>query len=153
MIDNDTNKYFDIAFKEAKKSFHKGEIPVGAVIVKKGQIISTAHNLKETKNCSLYHAEMIAIKKAAKKLNNWRLNECDIYVTLEPCEMCAAAIKQARIRNVFSAISNDDENIHNNVLNIFKTDKSNPQVNLYNDLRIKDGERILKDFFISTRNK
>lgn len=144
--------FFSRAFEEAKKSFEIGEIPVGAVIVKNGKIISTGFNEKESNNCCLYHAELTAIKNASKVLNNWRLIDCDIYVTLEPCEMCAAAIKQARISNVYCAISNDDEVIHNNVLNILKKDKSNPQVNLYNDQCVEEGRKILKDFFISTRN-
>lgn len=144
--------FFSRAFEEAKKSFEIGEIPVGAVIVKDGKIISTGFNEKESNNCCLYHAELTAIKNASKVLNNWRLIDCDIYVTLEPCEMCAAAIKQARISNIYCAISNDDEVIHNNVLNILKKDKSNPQVNLYNDQCVEEGRKILKDFFISTRN-
>lgn len=144
--------FFSRAFEEAKKSFEIGEIPVGAVIVKDGRIISTGFNEKESNNCCLYHAELTAIKNASKVLNNWRLIDCDIYVTLEPCEMCAAAIKQARISNIYCAISNDDEVIHNNVLNILKKDKSNPQVNLYNDQCVEEGRKILKDFFISTRN-
>ena len=144
--------FFSRAFEEAKKSFEIGEIPVGAVIVKDGKIISTGFNEKESNNCCLCHAELTAIKNASKVLNNWRLIDCDIYVTLEPCEMCAAAIKQARISNIYCAISNDDEVIHNNVLNILKKDKSNPQVNLYNDQCVEEGRKILKDFFISTRN-
>ena len=76
------------ALKEAKKADAKKEIPVGAVIVKKGNIIARAHNLKETKQTALAHAEILAIQKANKKLDNWRLIDCDIYVTLEPCNMC-----------------------------------------------------------------
>ncbi len=146
-------KFFQQAFEEARKSLHNGEIPVGAVIVKNGVIISTGHNQKEEKQCILEHAELIAIREASKKMNNWRLIDCDLYVTLEPCEMCAAAIKQARISNVYSALANDDINIHNNVLSIFSKDKSNPQVNLINNLAINESREILKDFFISTRNK
>ena len=149
---NDKKRFFDKAFNEAQKALKKGEVPVGAVIVKNGKIISTAYNSKETKRCALFHAELNAIKKASKRLKSWRLIDCDIYVTLEPCEMCAAAIKQARIKNVFSAISNDDINAHNSVLNILNKDKSNPQVKLYNNLEVEKGRKILKDFFISTRN-
>lgn len=145
--------FFHIAFEEAKKAMKQGEIPVGAVIVKNGEIISTAHNEKETKKCTICHAEILAIEKASTILNNWRLNDCEIYVTLEPCEMCASAIKQARISKIFSAISNDDENIHNNVLSILKKDKSNPQVELYNDLFPTESKKLLNEFFISTREK
>lgn len=149
----ENKEIFDIAFEEAEKSFHKGEVPVGAVIVRKGEIISTAHNLKETKQSVLEHAELIAIKLAAEKIHNWRLMDCDIYVTLEPCEMCAAAIKQSRIKRIFSAVSNDDEKIHNNVLAILAKDKSNPPVELVNDLDVERGNAILKEFFMSTRIK
>lgn len=147
------NKFFDIAFNEAYKSFHNNEIPVGAVIVKNGKVISTAHNNKEKSKCVLDHAELIAIREASKILNNWRLIDCDIYVTLEPCEMCASAIKQSRIKNIYSAISNDDKNIHNRVLEILSKDKSNPQVKLYNDLDTSRAKKILTDFFNLTRNK
>lgn len=148
---NNREYFFNRAFEEANKSLKLGEIPVGAVIVKDGIIISTGYNEKESQNCALCHAELTAIKKASEVLNNWRLIDCDIYVTLEPCEMCASAIKQARISNIYSALSNDDENIHNNVLNILKKDKSNPEVNLYNDQCVDLGRNILKEFFISTR--
>lgn len=147
------SKYFDLAFGEAYKSFHNGEVPVGVVIVKNGEVISTAHNIKENSQCILDHAELIAIRKASKKLNNWRLIDCDLYVTLEPCEMCAAAIKQCRIKNVYCAISNDDQIIHSRVLDILSRDKSNPQVNLYNDLDTLRGKKILSEFFNLTRNK
>lgn len=146
-------EYMLLALEEAKKSFHKGEVPVGAVIVKDDKVISTGYNLKEKKRSVLKHAELIAINKASKKLDNWRLNDCDIYVTLEPCEMCAAAIKQARISNIYSALSNDDEIIHNRVLNILEKDKANPQVNIFNDLEKTKSKKMLNEFFISTRNK
>lgn len=145
-------KFFERAFLEAEKALSIGEVPVGVVIVKNGKIISTAHNEKEKKKCALYHAELLAIKKATKKIHNWRLNDCDIYVTLEPCEMCASAIKQSRITNIYSALSNDDKNIHKNVLNILKSDKANPQVNLYNDLFSAKEVELLKSFFNSQRN-
>lgn len=145
--------FFELAFLEAKQSFKNGEIPVGAVIVKDGKVISTGHNMKEKNNSVLEHAELIAINKASKKLKNWRLIDCDIYITLEPCEMCASAIKQARISNIYCALSNDDKNIHNNVLSILQKDKSNPQVNLFNDLSAEEAKRILKEFFVLRRDK
>lgn len=144
--------FFDVAFKEAEKAFNILEVPIGAVIVQNGKIISTGHNQKELKNCALEHAELIAIRKASQKAKNWRLTDCDIFVTMEPCEMCAAAIKSARIRNIYSALANDDENIHNNVLNILKQDKSNPQVNLINNLDIKRGKEMIEKFFYQQRH-
>ena len=94
---NDDIKFMKIALEEAQKAFKKGEIPVGAVIVKDGIIVSKAHNLKETKNNAIKHAEIIAIEKACAKLHNWRLIDCEMYVTLEPCMMCTGAIIQSRI--------------------------------------------------------
>ena len=94
-------KYMKEALKEAKKAYEKDEIPVGAVIVKDGKIIARAHNMKEEKNDTTKHAEIIAIQKASKKINSWRLNNCEMYVTLEPCTMCAAAISFARIEKLY----------------------------------------------------
>ena len=99
-LDKQDNKYMKEALKEAQKSYNKEEIPVGAVIVKDGKIIGRGHNLKETKNDTTNHAEIIAIKKASKKLKSWRLTGCTMYVTLEPSTMCAGALIQARLDKV-----------------------------------------------------
>ena len=92
------------ALKEAEKAYNKGEVPVGAVIVKDGKIISRGHNLKEIKKDTIMHAEIIAIEKASKKLDAWRLENCDIYVTMEPCPMCMGAIINSRIRKIYYGI-------------------------------------------------
>ncbi|MDE5540081.1 MAG: nucleoside deaminase, partial [Bacilli bacterium] len=94
-------KFMKEALKEARKAYNKEEIPVGAVIVKNGEIIARAYNLKETKKDTINHAEILAIKKASKKLNSWRLTDCEMYVTLEPCSMCAGALIQSRISKVY----------------------------------------------------
>ena len=96
-------EFLDLAIKYAYKAYRIKEVPVGAVIVKDNKIIGFGYNKKEKNNSVLEHAELNAIKMAQKKLNNWRLNDCDIYVSLDPCPMCASAIKQARIKNVYSA--------------------------------------------------
>lgn len=93
------NEFMDIAIQLAKESGN--DMPIGAVVVKNGEIISTAHNQKEVNNDISAHAEIIALRQAAQKLNNWRLNGCDIYVTLEPCPMCLWAIIQSRIDNIY----------------------------------------------------
>ena len=92
--------YLDEAIKQAKIAFKKNEVPIGAVIVKDNKIIAKAYNLREKKQNALYHAEIIAINKACKKLKSWRLNDCTMYVTLEPCSMCAGAILNSRLDKV-----------------------------------------------------
>jgi len=100
-------KYMKFAIKEAKKAFKKNEVPIGAVIVKNGKVISKAYNKKEKHNIATHHAEILAINKACKKLKNWRLNECTLYVTVEPCRMCCGAIIQSRIKKVVYGVKND----------------------------------------------
>lgn len=102
--------FMNEAIKEAIKAYKKDEVPVGVIIVKKNKIISKAHNLIETKKDATMHAEIIAIKKASKKLKNWRLNDCEMYVTLEPCLMCQKAIELSRIKKVYFSTSKNDNN-------------------------------------------
>ena len=95
------NNFMDIALKQAQIAYKKKEVPVGAIIERNGVIIAKAHNLRHTKRVSTFHAELIAIEKACKKLKKWQLDDCNLYVTLEPCLMCAGAIINARIKNVY----------------------------------------------------
>ena len=105
-------KFMKEALIEAKKSLEIDEVPIGAVIVKNDKILARAHNLKNQSNSSLAHAEIIAINIACKKLQNWRLNDCDIYITLEPCPMCASAIKQSRISRIYYGVESSNANNH-----------------------------------------
>lgn len=146
-------KYMDIAFVEAEKAFKCGEVPVGAVIVKDGKIIAKAYNKKEKTRCSVNHAEILAIKQASKKIKNWRLHDCDLYVTLEPCPMCASAIKQARIKNVYSALPNKDSNNYYLISRIFEKDLTNSAVNFVNELACEKSEKLLQKFFDKRRKK
>lgn len=108
---NKDEYYMNIAYKEALKAYKEGEIPVGAIIVdKNGKIISRGFNIKENKKDVTGHAEIVAIKKAEKKLNNWRLDDCKIYVTLEPCLMCSSAIFQSKIKEIFVGCKRSDKN-------------------------------------------
>ena len=100
-------KFMREALKEARKAYEKDEIPVGAIIVKDGKIISRAYNSRESSKNAIAHAEVLAIKKACKKLDAWRLLDCEMYVTLEPCPMCAGAIINSRISKIY--IGTDDE--------------------------------------------
>ena len=118
MLMND-EKYMDIALQEAIKAYKKEEIPVGAVIVKNGKVISKAYNKKNESNRVKDHAEILAIDKANRKLRNWRLEDCEIYVTLEPCPMCASAIEQARIKRIITGAvnkNNETAKISENIL-------------------------------------
>lgn len=101
------NKFMILAKKEAFKAFKHGDFPVGAVIVKDGKVISKAYNKKCFNNISVYHAEILAIIKACKKLNSWRLNDCTIYVTLEPCPMCMSAIVESRISKIVYLVNSN----------------------------------------------
>ena len=145
-------KFMDEAFKCAKKAFDYNEVPIGAVIVKDNLIIGSAYNKKESINCCTAHAEILAIEEASKSINNWRLENCDIYITLDPCPMCASAIKQARIRNVYSALSNSDTKNSDIINKIFEKDDTNPRVNFVSNIDSTKSKIILNKFFKKQRN-
>lgn len=140
-------KFMNEALKEARKAYEKLEIPVGAVIVKNRKIISRAHNLKETKQTATAHAEILAIQKANKKLNNWRLIDCDMYVTLEPCSMCMGAIVSSRIKNIY--IGTLDQKKEEKI-DIQKY-KEEYDVNIKYGICGAECESILKEFFKDLR--
>ena len=146
-------KFLDLAFKYAEKAYKNNEVPIGAVIVKDNEVIGYGYNQKEKKNSVLEHAEIIAIRMASKKLNNWRLDDCDIYITLDPCPMCASAIKQSRIKNIYSALSNLDEENKKVVVDILKRDKTNPEVKLITNIEPDKSKKILNSFFNIKRDK
>lgn len=150
----DNNEYFmSKAILEAKKAFKKDEAPIGAVIVKDGVIISKAHNLRETKNNALYHAEILAIDKACKKLGSWRLVDCDLYVTLEPCLMCAGAIMQARVKNVFFGASDPKGGAFGSSINLNEIKTINHHPNITCGILKDECSQLLKDFFKKKREK
>ncbi len=139
------------ALKEAKKAYRKLEIPVGAVIVKNGEIIAKAHNKKESKKDTTKHAEILAIQEASKKLDNWRLMDCEMYVTLEPCPMCAGAIIQSRIKKVYIGTMDEKTGACGSVLNLLKDYKFNHEVEVEIGIMQKDCEELLKQFFKELR--
>ena len=140
------------AIKEAKKAYNKKEAPIGAVIVYGNKIISRGYNLRENKKNSLMHAEIIAINKACKKLKSWRLDECDLYVTLEPCPMCAGAIIQSRIKNIFFGASDIKSGCAESKINLFEKGKFNHNVNVVGHILESECAQLLKDFFTELRN-
>ena len=144
-------KYMKEALKEAKKAYNKLEIPVGAIIIKDGKIIARAHNIKEEKKDTTKHAEMIAIQKASKKLDSWRLNDCEMYVTLEPCSMCAGAIIQSRIKKVYIGTMDKKTGACGSVLNLLQDYKFNHMVEVEKEICKDECEKILKDFFKELR--
>ena len=148
---NQTERFMNEALKEAKKAYKKLEIPVGAVIVKDGEIIARAHNVKEEKNDATKHAEILAIQKASKKLEKWRLNDCEMYVTLEPCSMCAGAMIQARLKKVYIGTMDEKTGACGSVLNLPKDYKFNHSVEIEYGILQPECEKILKDFFKELR--
>ena len=141
------NKFMKQALKEAKKAYEKLEVPVGAVIVKDGKIIARAHNLKETKTDTTKHAEILAIQKASKKLESWRLLDCEMYITLEPCSMCAGAIINSRIKKIYIGALDGKTGAAGSVLNLFEDYKFNHKVEVEKGVMQEECENILKDFF------
>ncbi len=144
-------KFMKEALKEAKKAYEKLEVPVGCVIVKDGKIISRAYNLKETKYDTTKHAEILAIQKASKKLKSWRLIDCEMYVTLEPCSMCAGAIINSRIKKVYIGSMDKKTGACGSVFNIFADYKFNHKVELETGILQGECENILKNFFKDLR--
>ncbi len=144
-------KFMKAALKEAKKAYDKLEVPVGAVIVKDGKIIARAHNLKETKFDTTKHAEILAIQKASKKLNSWRLLDCEMYVTLEPCSMCAGALINSRIKKVYIGASDEKTGAVGSVFNLLDDYTFNHKVEYEKGVLQDECESILKDFFKKLR--
>ena len=139
------------ALKEAKKAYRKKEVPIGAVIVYKNKIIARGYNLREKKKNSLLHAEIVAINKACKKLKTWRLDECDMYITLEPCPMCSGAIIQSRIKNIFFGVDDIKSGCANSKVNLFKKGLFNHDVNVTGGLLNSECSQLLKEFFKELR--
>lgn len=146
-------KFMKEALKEAQKSYKKEEIPVGAIIVKDGKIIAKGHNLKETKTDPTKHAEIIAIQKACKKLQTWRLTGCTMYVTLEPCSMCAGSLIQARIDKVVIGTMDEKTGACGSVLNLLADYKFNHIVQIETGIMQEECKKILQQFFKELRAK
>ncbi len=144
-------KYMQEALKEAKKAAEKLEVPVGCVIVKDGEIIARAHNQKETKTDTTKHAEILAIQKASKKLQAWRLLDCEMYVTLEPCSMCAGAMIQSRIKKVYIGAMDEKTGACGSVLNLLQDYPFNHIVEIETGIEKEKCEQVLKEFFKKLR--
>ncbi len=148
-------KFMKAALKEATKAYSKEEVPVGAVIVKDNKIIARAHNLKETSLNAVSHAEILAIQKACKKLGSWRLTDCDMYVTLEPCTMCTGALINARIRKLYIGTNDPKTGACGSRINLIEDIEFNHKIEVEREIMQEECEKILKDFFkiLRERNK
>lgn len=141
------------AVRQAKKAAAIGETPIGAVIVRDGEIIARGYNKRETKKNALLHAEIIAIDKACRKLGGWRLPRCDMYVTLEPCPMCAGAIINSRIENVYFGAYDKKSGCAGSAADLFQKGLFNHNVNITGGIMEKEYAALLSDFFKKLRNK
>ena len=148
-------KYMKEALKQAKKAYALGEVPIGCVIVHEGKIIGRGYNRRNTDKNTLAHAEITAINKASKVIGDWRLEECTLYVTLEPCQMCAGAIVQARIPEVVMGCMNPKAGCAGSILNILEMPQFNHQVKVTRGILEEECSQMLKTFFeeLRIRNK
>lgn len=145
-------KFMKLAIKEAKKALELNEVPVGCVIVKNNTVIARAHNLRESKKNSLMHAEIIAIDKACKKVENFRLEDCTMYVTLEPCLMCSGAIVQSRIKRLCFGAADKKYGAVKSIANVLEL-PSNHSVQVDCEIFEKECSDIIKEFFKGLRLK
>lgn len=146
-------KYMSEALKQAKKAYALDEVPIGCVIVYDNKIIARGYNRRNTDKTTLAHAEITAIKKACKKLGDWRLEECTMYITLEPCPMCAGAIVQARIPKVIVGSMNAKAGCAGSVLNLLNESRFNHQVEFVNGVMEEECTGMLQSFFKELRSK
>ena len=146
-------KYMKEAIKQAKKAAVIGDVPIGCVIVEDDKIIARAYNQRNKKKTTLAHAELLAIQKASKKVNDWRLEDCTMYITLEPCQMCAGAIVQARIPKVVIGAMNPKAGCAGSILNLFTMKQFNHQVQTTYGVCEAECSQILKQFFAGLRKR
>lgn len=146
-------QFMRAAMQEADKARELDEVPIGAVIVHNDEIIATGHNLRETSQSSLSHAELIAIEEANRKIGSWRLEDCTLYVTLEPCPMCAGAIVQSRVKRVVFGASDPKAGCAGTLMNLLQEERFNHQVELTCGVLEQECGDLLRDFFRALRNR
>lgn len=149
---NSNEKYMQAAYQEALKAFKKNEVPIGCVIVCDDKIIAKGHNLRNTKKNALCHAEIIAINRACKKLKRWILDDCTLYVTMEPCVMCAGSIIQARIKKVVYGIPQSRYGCAGTLVNLFTDYKFNNSPLLEKGIMEEENRELIHRFFTSIRD-
>ena len=148
-----TNKFMLEAIKEAKKAELLDEVPIGCVIVKDNKIISRGHNVRESKNNPVGHAEIIAITKASKKLNSWRLTDCELYVTIEPCIMCSGAIIQSRIKTVYYGAKDYKGGAFGSSIDVLKAENINHHPEIVGGVLEQECSELISRYFKNKREK
>lgn len=152
MADTD-EKYMREAIRQAKKAYVLGEVPIGCVIVYEGKIIGRGYNRRTIDKNTLAHAELIAIKKASRKMDDWRLEGCTMYVTLEPCQMCSGAIVQSRMTRVVVGCMNPKAGCAGSILNLLQMEEFNHQAELTTGVLEEECSQMMKSFFKELREK
>ncbi|KRL91218.1 cytidine-deoxycytidylate deaminase [Lactobacillus kalixensis DSM 16043] len=154
MSSEDKKKYMQLAFEEAKKAEKQDEVPIGAIIVDPdGNVIGRGYNRRELDQDSTQHAEIIAIREACQHLGTWRLIDCSLFVTLEPCPMCAGAIINSRVRTVYFGALDPKAGAAGSVVDLFAVEKFNHHPQVYRGLFREQASQMLKDFFREIRRK
>ena len=146
-------KFMKEAIRQAKKAYELGEVPIGCVIVYEGIIIGRGYNRRTIDKNTLAHAEMLAIKKASKVMNDWRLEDCTMYVTLEPCQMCSGAIVQSRMKKVVIGCMNPKAGCAGSILNLLQMEEFNHQVEIEIGVLEEECSNLMKNFFKELREK
>lgn len=146
-------KFMKAAIKQAKKAYAIDEVPIGCVIVQDGKIIARGYNRRNTDKNALAHAELAAIRKAGKKTGDWRLEDCTLYVTLEPCQMCAGAIVQSRMQRVVIATMNAKAGCAGSILNLLQMQEFNHQVEITRGVLEEECSTMLSQFFRELRKR
>jgi tRNA(adenine34) deaminase len=153
IFSEDTYRFMFAALQEAEKAFEENEVPVGAVVVNDNKIIGRGYNQVERLKDATAHAEMIAITAAANYLGNWRLNECSIYVTLEPCVMCTGALLASRIKDLFFSTFDPKFGACSSVYNLAEDGKTNHKINVYSGIYAEESRKLLEEFFNNLKNQ
>lgn len=146
-------RYMKEAIKQAKKAWKLGEVPIGCVIVSEGNIVARGYNRRTIDKNTLAHAELRAIRRAGKRMGDWRLDGCTMYVTLEPCQMCAGAIVQARIKRVVIGCMNPKAGCAGSILNLLQVEQFNHQAEITKGVLEEECSRMMKEFFRELRKK
>ena len=150
---NQDERYMKEAIKQAKKAYALGEVPIGCVIVYQDQIIGRGYNRRTIDKNTIAHAEMMAIKKASKKMDDWRLEDCTMYVTLEPCQMCSGAIVQSRMKKVVIGCMNPKAGCAGSILNLLQMEEFNHHVEIEIGVLGEECSQMMKQFFKELREK